>query len=85
MYSDWIKASFSISESFHFNLRVITIHSLPIIVDGGRGDWSAWGACSVTCGLGSSNRRRKCTNTAPSSGGQQTNWSEYIILPRYFL
>ena len=68
----------------HFKLRVITIPPLPIIYDGGWGGWSAWSARSVTCGPGTSIRSRKCDNLAPSSGGQHLNWSEHIILPRYF-
>lgn len=37
------------------------------------GDWSAWGdwgACSRTCGAGTKQRVRACTNPAPSWGGK---------------
>ncbi|KAJ8314516.1 hypothetical protein KUTeg_006666 [Tegillarca granosa] len=43
-------------------------HHCPI--DGGYTDWSAWGACTVTCGGGSQVKTRTCTNPAPQYGGQ---------------
>ncbi|XP_062592704.1 uncharacterized protein LOC134254174 [Saccostrea cucullata] len=38
-------------------------------IDGGYTEWSAWGACSVTCGDGVQTRTRTCTNPAPAHGG----------------
>ena len=42
-----------------------------ILVDGGWTDWTVWGACSLTCGTGSQDRTRTCTNPTPENGGAQ--------------
>ncbi|XP_053376701.1 SCO-spondin-like [Mercenaria mercenaria] len=38
-------------------------------VDGHYTDWSSWQLCSATCGNGTKERTRSCTNPAPSNGG----------------
>merc|ERR1719334_3060394 len=38
-------------------------------VNGGFGAWSAYGACSTTCGAGTKKRIRQCNNPAPAHGG----------------
>jgi hypothetical protein len=39
------------------------------IGDGHWTDWSSWDPCSVTCGNGTKERTRTCSNPAPSNGG----------------
>ena len=39
------------------------------ISDGIWGDWAAWSTCSATCGGGTQNRNRTCSNPPPSNGG----------------
>ncbi|WAR29734.1 HMCN1-like protein, partial [Mya arenaria] len=38
-------------------------------VNGQWGTWSAYGACSVTCGAGNKGRHRSCDSPAPAHGG----------------
>ncbi|XP_065939379.1 coadhesin [Magallana gigas] len=42
-------------------------HHCPI--DGGLSSWGSWGTCTVTCGGGTQDRLRTCTNPAPQYGG----------------
>ncbi|XP_053396764.1 SCO-spondin-like isoform X2 [Mercenaria mercenaria] len=44
-------------------------------VDGGYTDWSAWTACTKTCGGGSRGRSRTCTNPTPQNDGLPCNGS----------
>merc|ERR1712002_409918 len=45
-------------------------NSGPCPIDGGRSDWSKWGACSATCGNGTKEKSRTCTNPKPQHGGK---------------
>jgi len=42
----------------------------PCAVDGGYGEWSAFGSCSAPCGGGIATRTRSCVNPAPANGGR---------------
>ena len=50
--------------------RKTLISRLFLVVDGSFGDWTEWGACSVTCGVGQSVRRRLCDHPVPQNGGK---------------
>ncbi|XP_061194694.1 SCO-spondin-like [Saccostrea echinata] len=39
-------------------------------VDGGFTDWSTWSSCSKTCGTGTAERSRTCTQPVPENGGK---------------
>ena len=43
---------------------------LIYIVDGSFGPWSAWSACTATCGGGAMSRFRNCSNPTPKHGGK---------------
>ena len=43
--------------------------SLFNLVHGNWADWGSWETCSLTCGTGSQNRTRTCTNPTPDHGG----------------
>lgn len=47
-------------------------------IDGGWGDWSAWSGCSLTCGIGTRQRERKCDSPKPQYGGQMCKESERL-------
>ncbi|KAH9592566.1 hypothetical protein MS3_00004447 [Schistosoma haematobium] len=38
--------------------------------DGEWGSWTPWSACTATCGVGLSQRRRRCDSPPPSNGGR---------------
>ena len=45
-------------------------------VDGGWSDWTAWDQCPITCGGGTHDRSRTCTNPAPQYGGADCTGSD---------
>lgn len=48
------------------------------IVNGRWSLWAAWSACTKTCGTGSKERYRACTNPPPKYGGVCTGPSVQI-------
>ena len=60
----------SASKNVFMDLSVYLYVCLPLIsVNGGFSNWSAYGACSKSCGAGTKTRTRKCNNPAPAYGG----------------
>ena len=54
-------------------IKVITFLLSNSTVNGTWGEWSNWGACSLTCGIsgGAQIRQRTCNNPSPKYGGKQ--------------
>ncbi|XP_031715320.1 hemicentin-1 isoform X1 [Anarrhichthys ocellatus] len=44
--------------------------TLTVRVHGGYSEWSEWGPCSVSCGVGAQKRLRQCNNPLPANGGR---------------
>ena len=42
---------------------------LKSLVNGGLTEWTLWGECTQSCGGGTQERARDCTNPAPQYGG----------------
>jgi hypothetical protein len=70
-YSD--KRSYTVYISFPALSTIVCL----FLVDGDWDDWTNWATCSVTCGGGSQNRSRTCTNPVPQYGGAAS--CEYIF------
>ncbi|XP_058985154.1 semaphorin-5A isoform X1 [Musca domestica] len=54
----------------------ITTEVTNCTVHGGWTEWSAWSACSQTCGMAVKTRRRTCSNPKPAFGGRTCVGSE---------
>lgn len=48
---------------------ILLLHSM-FLVDGGFTQWSLFSSCSQSCGMGSQERKRTCTNPLPQHNGQ---------------
>ncbi|WAR18812.1 CADN-like protein [Mya arenaria] len=51
------------------NTYINHINTRTCLIDGTYTLWSAWDACSMTCGDGTQSRSRSCTNLEPQYGG----------------
>ncbi|XP_044528060.1 hemicentin-1 [Gracilinanus agilis] len=51
----------------------------PCPVDGKWASWASWSACSVSCGGGSKQRTRDCSNPAPQYGGRKCEGNDVQI------
>ncbi|XP_011902754.1 PREDICTED: hemicentin-1 isoform X2 [Cercocebus atys] len=60
------------------NLMGSVLVRVPVIVQvhGGFSQWSAWRACSVTCGKGIQKRSRLCNQPLPANGGKPCQGSD---------
>lgn len=57
-----------------------------MIVDGQWTQWDEWTDCSVTCGNGTKQRHRSCSNPQPDNGGMycegnDTDVEECVLEP----
>ncbi|KAM7409728.1 hypothetical protein PAMA_001291 [Pampus argenteus] len=50
--------------------------TLTVRVHGGYSEWTEWGPCSVSCGVGSQKRLRQCNNPLPANGGRHCAGSD---------
>ncbi|XP_061197855.1 SCO-spondin-like isoform X2 [Saccostrea echinata] len=50
--------------------QIKTCNSVECPIDGGFSEWGVWSECSVTCGGGTTIRRRFCSNPTPQYGGK---------------
>lgn len=51
--------------------RLSNCYWINFQVDGGFTQWTSFGECSKTCGIGSKTRTRSCTNPSPKHGGEE--------------
>lgn len=57
------------SDAFH-KAMVLNVCFICNAVDGAWGDWKDWEPCTATCGIGTQQRVRMCTNPRPLFGGR---------------
>ncbi|XP_070688049.1 hemicentin-1 [Pempheris klunzingeri] len=50
--------------------------TVTVRVHGGFSEWTEWGPCSVSCGVGSQKRLRQCNNPLPANGGRHCAGSD---------
>uniref|UniRef100_A0A7M6DLR0 Uncharacterized protein n=1 Tax=Clytia hemisphaerica TaxID=252671 RepID=A0A7M6DLR0_9CNID len=56
------------STALYAERRIKRSHT-PVKVDGGFSTWSSWSMCTLSCGIGFSERVRECNNPSPLNGG----------------
>ena len=59
-------------------LLVSTIYNFNFLVDGNWGEWEPSTDCSKTCGGGTQERTRTCSNPIPENGGSNCTSSDDI-------
>ncbi|XP_069118935.1 uncharacterized protein [Argopecten irradians] len=63
----------STCSGFYLETTLCNFQSCPI--DGGWSSWNDWGPCSVTCGNGTQQRTRNCTDPPPQHGGNDCEYN----------
>ena len=61
------------------NCNFVFVHILDI--DGGYTEWTEWTECTATCGGGTKQRSRTCTNPSPKNKGKTCVEQEQLGLP----
>lgn len=69
----WAKPTWSAKTNFSKGNKlkspVISL-STEIVINGNFTTWSSWSTCTLTCGNGTQQRMRTCTNPTPFNGGK---------------